>query len=386
MQLRGELLIGQRVELGGGRGGDGLGRPQRARAGEQQHHGVDGLGERVQCRISALGGLQGSRARGNGLIELAVEGDLQRQRDEQRHRQRRRLLADRAERRFKALAGAAVPAHRQLDRGQGGDRLGPVGSRTRGQRGRDLHQRVARRRQRAGRGLGQRERWKQRQTALGLAGGQQRDRDREQLRGRRRRAARHLRGGLGERLDRGVIARTGGHRDVVGPRRGGGSHLGQGLGRAPVGGHPPAGGDRVIHRTAHDRMAEAKQPRNRLGSDQAQREQLVDELQAVLSGQARGRGRELGVKRLAGHGRSLEQTPGPGRDLAQLLLDRRDHGVGDLDRAARIERARQLRRVAGAAGAGELFGVERVAAALLEDLAATGLGHVRRAAAPSVPR
>ena len=73
-------------------------------------------------------------------------------------------------------------------------------------------------------------------------------------------------------------------------------------------------------------MPEAEPPRHVGGADDVQPEQLVERVERRRLGRARSRRGELGIERIAGHGRALEQAPRPVGQQRELLGQRRGHG------------------------------------------------------------
>jgi len=142
----------------------------------------------------------------------------------------------------------------------------------------------------------------------------------------------------------------------------------------PVVGKTPARSDRVVDRAAHDGVAEAKEPRRRLGADAVVGDELVEELERAGGCESRGLGGELGLEGLAGHRGTLEHPPRVRGEVAQLLFDRRDDRRRDLDRGFGAGRRCLARRRHGRSSSQELLDVKRVAPALEEDSPPRRLG------------
>jgi hypothetical protein len=138
----------------------------------------------------------------------------------------------------------------------------------------------------------------------------------------------------------------------------------QGTGDALVGGQPPGRGGGVVDGAAQEGVPEAEPAPVAGRADEVGRDQAVQRHERVGGFQARGRGGQLRVERVAGHGRAVEQRARRGRQRADLELD------------GGQQRRRQ--RALGVAGdARQLLEEERVAGGLAsEALAQARVGHV----------
>src|SRR3954470_22168524 len=72
---------------------------------------------------------------------------------------------------------------------------------------------------------------------------------------------------------------------------------------------PPATTGRVVNGAAHERMAKREAPWHLGWAHEVEGKQVVQRIEAVGFGQACCGGGEVGLKRLARHGRTVEQCP-----------------------------------------------------------------------------
>ena len=83
----------------------------------------------------------------------------------------------------------------------------------------------------------------------------------------------------------------------------------------------------LVDGTAHERMPEAEAPRHVGRADEVETQQLVERIERRGVARGRGRRRELGLERVAGHGRALEHAAARRRQQRELLGQRGgDHG------------------------------------------------------------
>ena len=164
-------------------------------------------------------------------------------------------------------------------------------------------------------------------------------------------------GRLAEQRDRGLVARPRELLDVVGAdaRRGaaGREHAGDAL----VGAEPPGGRRAVVDRAQHQRVAEAERPGVVARPDEVGGDEPVERCERLGGVQRGGRGGELRVERVAGHGGAVDQRARGGRQRVDLELDRGEERLGQ--RAGRVARR-----------AGQLLEEERVAARVAGDAVA----------------
>ena len=177
------------------------------------------------------------------------------------------------------------------------------------------------------------------------------------------RAQGRRRPGLGEHGHRRQVPVARRELDVMRPRRRRCAARGEDLRAALVGAQQPAAGRALVHRPAHERMAEAEAPRDVGRAHEAELEQHVERLHGRGVVRAGRRGGEVGLERVAGDGRAAQHPAGVGGQERELLGDRCDHRARyadglEIPLAGHRPRGRALR-------AGELLEVERVAARLL---------------------
>ncbi len=261
-------------------------------------------------------------------------------------------------------ARIAVAAEQVLDAGglrhDGEPLRGAVG----GEQGEHVEQRLAALVQAAGVGEGLGHRAEQPRPALPVGVGEQLRAGAEPAGGGGGGAAGGGGGRLREERDGAQVAGTRALLDVegadAGPRPAGGQRGRHALVRR----EPPRRGSGVVDGTAQERVAEAERAPVARGAEQVRGHEAVERGERVGRLQVGRRGCQLGVERVAGHGRAVEQRPRGGRQL------------GDLEPDGGEQRGGQgVARVAG--DPGELLEVERVARGLAgEPLAQPGVGHV----------
>ena len=147
------------------------------------------------------------------------------------------------------------------------------------------------------------------------------------------------------------------------------AHLGaarrEHLGGASVRGQAPAAAHGVVDGAAHERVAERKAARHLGRAHEVGVQQVVERVERLLGRDVPHRRRHVGLERLTGHGRRLEQAARAVGQRGQLLGDRARHRGGHAVVAAGVvARGAQHAPVGGAA---ELLEVERVAAAVAVD-------------------
>ena len=155
--------------------------------------------------------------------------------------------------------------------------------------------------------------------------------------------------------------------DVVGALGRVGAARRQRLGRPRVGGEPPAAAHRLVHRAAHERVAEDEAARHLGGPDQIEVEQVVERRRAPPPPPAR-RSRRRGRARTARppRRRASRNARGRSRQRLELAGDRARHRRRHAG-ARRPPPSRAARRASRRARAAELLEVERVAAAVAVD-------------------
>jgi hypothetical protein len=161
---------------------------------------------------------------------------------------------------------------------------------------------------------------------------QQPQRRRVPARGGRRRRQHRLLGGARQQLDRVEIAEMSRPLDVVRALRRRRAALRQRLGRARVGGKPPAAAAGLVHRTADERMAEPEAPRVLREPHQVGDQERIHSRQRDRFLHTRHRSRDRRVERVAGHRAGLRDQPRllvePGDLIGQRRHDRARHPGG----------------------------------------------------------
>ncbi len=144
---------------------------------------------------------------------------------------------------------------------------------------------------------------------------------------------------------------------------------------------PPAAGRRLVDRAAHERVAEDEAPRHAASGARGRvASSASSAVSAVGVRQLGDRRREVGLERLAGDRRRLEQRPRrrPSSDASSSASDAATARRND----ARVDLAPRRCRRGRRPRARELLEVERVAAAVAVDRRDRRRGRGRRAARP----
>ena len=110
---------------------------------------------------------------------------------------------------------------------------------------------------------------------------------------------------------------------------------GERLGAALVRAEPPAAGHRLVDRAADERMPEAEAPRNVRLADEIQAQQLVERVDRCRLGGSGGRGRQLGIERVARDGGALEDEACLLGEQSELLGERGGDRGRDVDACER---------------------------------------------------
>ena len=167
--------------------------------------------------------------------------------------------------------------------------------------------------------------------SAGAAVGQEAQRGAEPAGGAGGGAKDRRRPGLGEHGDRRQVPVARRELDVVRPRRRRRAALGEDLRAALVRAEQPAAGRALVHRAAHERVAEAEAPRDVGRAHEAEVEQLVERLHRRGVVRAGRGGGEVGLERVAGDGRAAQHPAGVGGQEPELLGQRGDHRGGHAD-------------------------------------------------------
>ena len=101
--------------------------------------------------------------------------------------------------------------------------------------------------------------------------------------------------------------------------------LEQRLGAALVCAEPPAAARRLVHRAAHQGVAEAEATGHVRLAHEIECQQLIERVHRDRAARARGGGGELGVERVARDRRPLEHQQRVIREQPELLRERRCH-------------------------------------------------------------
>jgi hypothetical protein len=256
------------------------------------------------------------------------------------------------QRRQQPPARVGVAPEHALDRGAPAHQREPHGPRLRWQQLEHLDERGAALLEAPGARQRDGHRRKQHRAACQVVAGQQSVRCRVPARrgagrgvlGRRRRRR--------QQRDRGVVSRPGRLLHVIGLDPRGGVAARERRRRALVRAEPPGRRGGVVHRPAHERVAEAEAPPVARRADEIGGHEHVERDRRVARLEVRGGGRELGVERIAGHRRAVDEGAGGGRKRADLALHGRHQRRGEVS----------SRR---AGGASQLLEEERISRRLL---------------------
>ena len=200
-------------------------------------------------------------------------------------------------------------------------------------------------------------------AALPVAVGEQPQRGLVPVRRGGRRGVRRGGARLGEQGDRGVVALARVLGDVVGPRGRAGATPLERRGHALVGRQPPGGRRGVVHRAAHQRVAEGEPAAVARGAHHVGLDEPVERGHRLVRVQRGRGGREPGIEGIAGDGGALDQRA---RVRGQHV---------DLEPHRGHQRGREP-AVGHARGAGQLLEEERVAAGLADHaVAQRRVGH-----------
>ena len=152
---------------------------------------------------------------------------------------------------------------------------------------------------------------------------------------------------------------------MVGPLRGVGAAGRERVSRPCVSGKAPAAPHRLIHRAAHERVAEDELARHVGRAHEVEDQQVVEGREPGLLAQPGDRRRKTGLERLARHRRPVQQRARLGRQRLELTGDRARNRRGHPGLAGAV--AEHRGQVGALAGPAELLEVERVAAAVAVD-------------------
>jgi hypothetical protein len=329
---------------------------RRLAEGEDRRRGRD-----QHAVVELARGLERAAPALDRLVEVELVEAVDRELDLQRRGLRALAVGQVLPRPQQPPVGVLVAAEPVLDRRAHPGELHPPGGGPGREQLAGLQQGGAAALEVAERALRRRERDAQLDVALAVAARQQPQRRLVPMHGRGGVARRGDRARLEQDRDRGLVARGGRLLDVVGALGRARPALGQRRRRPGVRGQAPTTARRLVHRAAHERVAEDEAPRHARRPDEVEREQVVERGEPVGLRELADHRRQSGLERLAGDGGRVEQRARVGRQRRELLRDRGRHRRGE--RAV----VRAVRRRGGAAAARELLEVERVAAAVAVD-------------------